>query len=224
MNNFEFLKTIDKNLYNIISDAEKLFRDEYFEQCITQTRRFGENICKNVLGNTRTSENTFDEMLATLKDRVTDTIQEKEFVDDLYFLKKEGNVATHSELVKNSGQIALECLQRSFEIGVNYALYKGNYNKKSELLKLRYDTELLVTGRKSKQTLAEKYAEEKARNSRTKIQKPKAKSVKKAKPEKQYHKMRTQAQKNNSFFKAFVKLTAILSALLSLIIACLALS
>ena len=65
MNNFDFLKPIDKNLYNIICDAEKLYRDEYFEQCITQTRRFGENVCKNVLGNARTTEKTFDDMLAT---------------------------------------------------------------------------------------------------------------------------------------------------------------
>ena len=48
--NFDFLKNTDVNLYDIISDAEKLYRDEYFEQCITQTRRFAENVCKNVLG------------------------------------------------------------------------------------------------------------------------------------------------------------------------------
>ena len=46
MNNFDFFKTIDRDLYNIISDAEKLYRDEYFEQCIGQTRRFAENVCK----------------------------------------------------------------------------------------------------------------------------------------------------------------------------------
>jgi hypothetical protein len=69
MNNFEFLKSVDKNLYEIISDAEELYRDEYFEQCIGQTRRFGENVCKNVLGSARTTEKTFDDMLATLKDK-----------------------------------------------------------------------------------------------------------------------------------------------------------
>ena len=88
MNNFEFLKSIDKNLYEIISDAEKLYRDEYFEQCISQTRRFGENVCKNTLGSMRTTEKTFDDMLATLKDKSKEEV-EKEFVDDLYFLKKE---------------------------------------------------------------------------------------------------------------------------------------
>ena len=44
MGNFSFLKSLDKNLYEIISDAEKLYRDEYFEQCIGQTRRFAENV------------------------------------------------------------------------------------------------------------------------------------------------------------------------------------
>ena len=46
--NFDFLQKVDKNLYEIIAEAEKLYRDEYFEQCMTQTRRFGENVCKKV--------------------------------------------------------------------------------------------------------------------------------------------------------------------------------
>ena len=62
MSSFDFLQPIDKNLHDIICYAEKLYRDEYFEQCITQTRRFGENVCKQVLGDKRTTENTFDEM------------------------------------------------------------------------------------------------------------------------------------------------------------------
>ena len=66
--NFDFLKRNDKNLYEIINDAEKLYRGEFFEQCMTQTRRFGEVVCKNVLGSRRTTEVTFDAMLATLKD------------------------------------------------------------------------------------------------------------------------------------------------------------
>ena len=124
MNNFDFLKPVDKNLYNIICDAEKLYRDEYFEQCITQTRRFGENVCKNVLGSARTTEKTFDEMLATLKDKSSNEEQEKEFIDDLYFLKREGNSSVHSSSVKKDGILALECLQRAFEVSINYALYK----------------------------------------------------------------------------------------------------
>lgn len=156
MNNFEFLKRIDKNLYNIISEAEKLYRDEYFEQCIVQTRKFGENVCKNVIGTRCTPESTFDEMLATLKDKIK-IEQEKEFIDDLYFLKKQGNASVHSSNVKKEGMLALECLQRAFEVAINYVVYyaKGSSN----ILKLRYDIDLLVTGEKSKKTLSEKYKE-----------------------------------------------------------------
>lgn len=161
MNNFDFLKTVDKNLYDIISCAEKLYRDEYFEQCIGQTRRFGENVCKNVLGNARTNEKTFDDMLATLKDKVSTVIQEKEFVDDLYFLKREGNASVHAGKVKNDGIIALECLQRAFEVAINYAVYYKKTN--SNLLKLQFDTEMLITGEKIKKNLVDKYQEEKAK-------------------------------------------------------------
>lgn len=157
--NFDFLKPVDKNLFDIITEAEKLYRDEYFEQCMGQTRRFGEHICKQVLGKNRTSENTFDQMLATLKDKGNGSEQEKEFINDLYFLKKHGNESVHSAKVKKDGIEALECLQRAFEVAINYTVY----NKKGEtnILKLRYDTELLVTGKKSKKTLSEKYLEEK---------------------------------------------------------------
>ena len=154
MNNFDFLKNINKNLYEIISDAEKLYKDEYFEQCITQTRRFGENVCKEVLGSLRTTERSFDDMLATLKDKACHSEQEKEFVDDLYFLKREGNSSTHSITVKKDGILALESLQRAFEIAINYAVY--NQKADSKLLKLRYDTEMLITGKKSKPSLTEK--------------------------------------------------------------------
>lgn len=157
--NFDFLKSVDKNLFEIITEAEKLYRDEYFEQCMGQTRRFGEHVCKKVLGKNRTNENTFDEMLATLKDKAKGAEQEKEFINDLYFLKKHGNDSVHSAKVKKDGMAALECLQRAFEVGLSYAVY--NKKAKPNLLKLRYDTELLVTGKKSKKTLAERYTEEK---------------------------------------------------------------
>lgn len=157
--NFDFLKPVDKNLFDIITEAEKLYRDEYFEQCMGQTRRFGEHICKQVLGKNRTSENTFDQMLATLKDKGNGSEQEKEFINDLYFLKKHGNESVHSAKVKKDGIEALECLQRAFEIAINYTVY--NKKGKTNILKLRYDTELLVTGKKSKKTLSEKYLEEK---------------------------------------------------------------
>ena len=117
--NFDFLKKVDTNLFEIISEAEKLYRDEYFEQCMGQTRRFGENVCKKVLGANRTTEKTFDDMLATLKDCSTGEDVEKEFIDDLYFLKKHGNNAVHSSSVKKDGMEALECLQRAFEVAIN---------------------------------------------------------------------------------------------------------
>lgn len=159
MNNFEFLKTVDKSLFDVISKAENLYRDEYFEQSIVQTRKFAENVCKNVLGDSRTCEKTFDDMLATLKDKAVSSIQEKEFIDDLYFIKREGNNSAHSINTKNQGLVALECLQRCFEVAINYSVY---YCKaKKTLLKLSYDTELLITGKKSKQSLADKYKKQK---------------------------------------------------------------
>ena len=66
MTNFDFLKKIDNNLYDIITEAEKLYTSEFFEQCIGQTRRFGEQICKNILASKRQYDGSFDEMLATL--------------------------------------------------------------------------------------------------------------------------------------------------------------
>ena len=152
--NFDFLKKTDVNLYDIISDAEKLYRDEYFEQCITQTRRFAENVCKNVLGKKRTTEETFDQMLATLKDNSQGSEQEKEFIDDLYFLKKCGNLSVHSSTVKQSGTNALECLQRAFEVAINYTVYNKKGSK--DTLNLHYDIKLLATGKKDK-NLAQKY-------------------------------------------------------------------
>ena len=80
MNNFEFLKNIDKDLYEIISEAEKLYAAEFFEQCMSQTRRFGEQMCKSILKDS--SDDNFDNMIATLKDKAM-SIPEKEFVDDL---------------------------------------------------------------------------------------------------------------------------------------------
>lgn len=157
--NFDFLKNIDKDLYEIISDAEKLYRDEYFEQCMAQTRRFGENVCKNVLGAFRTVEETFDDMLATLKDKSNGTEQEKEFVEDLYFLKKHGNISVHSSTVKRDGMAALECLQRAFEVAINYSVYNRGSDRR--ILQKHYDIELLATGQKSK-TLAERYSKAKA--------------------------------------------------------------
>ena len=163
--NFDFLRSTDKNLYEIISDAEKLYRDEYFEQCMGQTRRFAENVCKKVLGNKRTTEETFDQMLATLKDNAKGSEQEKEFIDDLYFLKKCGNQSVHSSSVKKDGINALECLQRAFEVAINYAVYNQKCDKK--FLNLHYDIELLATGKQDK-TLAQRYSQAKRKAQITK--------------------------------------------------------
>ena len=159
--NFQFLKKINKNLFEIISDAEKLYRDEYFEQCMAQTRRFGEQICKDMLIQNNKQTGSFDEMLATLKDHSNGNAQEKEFIDDLYFLKKNGNQSVHSGTVKKDAMTALECLKRSFEIAINYSVYNQGAN--ANILKLDYDVELLVTDKKSKKSLKERYEEEKAK-------------------------------------------------------------
>lgn len=179
--NFDYLKEIDKNLYEIIIDAEKLYRGEFFEQCMGQTRRFGEHICRNVLGANRTNEITFDEMLATLKDKSNHSEQEKEFIDDLYFLKKQGNLSVHSGSVSKNATTALECLQRAFEAGINYAVF---YKKSdSDILKLTYDTELLITGHPSKKSLSDKYLEAKEQAQKKTTKKISNKNTKKTKPQ-----------------------------------------
>jgi hypothetical protein len=181
--NFDFLKKSDKNLYEIISDAEKLYRDEYFEQCMSQTRRFAENVCKKVLGDKRTTEETFDQMLATLKDNIQGSVQEKEFIDDLYFLKKCGNLSVHSSTVKKDGINALECLQRAFEVAINYSVFHQKEDKK--ILDLHFDIELLATGKRDK-TLAQKYSKAKAKSvaKTTKTAKTTTKKTTKSQPQK----------------------------------------
>lgn len=157
--NFEFLKKVNNDLYEIISEAEKLYRDEYFEQCMVQTRRFGEHVCKDMLVQNGKQTGSFDDMLATLKDHSQGNPQEKEFIDDLYFLKKNGNQSVHSGKVKKEAIVALECLQRSFEVAINYSVY--NQGASTNILKLDYDVELLVTDKKAKKSLKEKYEEKK---------------------------------------------------------------
>lgn len=161
--NFDFLKTSDRKLFEMIETAEQLYRDEYFEQCIVQVRKFAENICKKILGGRRTKEKTFDDMLATLCDISTGSEQEKEVIEDLYFIKKEGNTSVHSSSeLKLPATTALDCLQRAFEVSINYAFAKNPKNIK--LLKLEFDIELLITGEKTKKTLKQKYVEAKEKN------------------------------------------------------------
>ncbi len=200
MSNFDFLQSIDKNLYEIASEAEKLYRDEYFEQSIGQLRRFGENVCKNVLGNKRNGENTFDEMLATLKDKPNKTEEEKEFLDDLYFLKREGNASVHGSEVKKDGIVALECLQRAFEVAINYSVYHKKADRK--FLNLHYDTEELITGKKTPKSLAEKY-----QTAKVKTQSSKNKS--KSQIKKQTHSMPTKTCAYSKGIKFPIKLLAI---------------
>ena len=155
MANFDFLEQIDSDLYEIISDAEKLYRDEYFEQAIVQTRRFGENICKNLLGINLVPDATFDECLATLSDMFTKNIRQREMINDLYFLKAQGNASAHSKKVKQDGNIALDCIKRSFELGINYAVMNGG-DKSIE--KLEFSEDALILGEKKKKgALKEKY-------------------------------------------------------------------
>lgn len=210
--NFDFLKNVDKDLFEIITEAEKLYRDEYFEQCMGQTRRFGEHVCKKVLGAARSTENTFDDMLATLKDCSTGGEQEKEFINDLYFLKKHGNNAVHSLSVKKDGMTALECLQRAFETAISYSVY--NRGASANILKLRYDTELLITGKKKTKSLSEKYTEAK--------QKTAPKPKKKKTPKKQSSVMVCKKTKKKiSLYWIFVGISFIISltVILGLIIA-----
>jgi hypothetical protein len=174
MSNFEFLRRVNENLYIIAYEAESLFRDEYFEQCITQTRRLAENICRDVMFGRCQPTDSFDDMLATLKDTPAQNDFEKEFLDDLYFLKKAGNTSVHSLTVKQDGNAALDCLQRAFEASLNYAVFKKGLDAK--YLQLQFDEELLATGRPGKKNavLSEKYAEEKSKSKkRTKKEKRK---------------------------------------------------
>lgn len=156
MSNFEFLKNINPNLFEIAQEAEKLFKDRYFEQCITQTRRFGENLCRIIMQDRVRPSDSFDEMLATLKDTPSLSEIEKEFLDDMYFIKKAGNKAVHSLEITNDGKDALECLERAFESAINFAVYKEGAD--NELLNKVFDEELLITGQKSKKiSLQEEY-------------------------------------------------------------------
>ena len=181
--NFQFLKKVNKNLFEIISDAEKLYRDEYFEQCMAQTRRFGEQICKDMLSENNKQTGSFDEMLATLKDHSNGNAQEKEFIDDLYFLKKNGNQSVQSGTVKKDAMTALECLKRSFEIAINYSVYNQGAN--ANILKLDYDVELLITDKKSKKSLKERYEEEKAKQTvKKETEERQQKQLKQTKPQK----------------------------------------
>ncbi len=225
--NFDFLKKVDKNLFEIVAEAEKLYRDEYFEQSMVQTRRFGEHVCKKVLGKNRTTEETFDEMLATLNDCSFGNIEEKEFINDLYFLKKHGNSAVHSGSVKKDGMEALECLKRAFEVAISYCIYNRKANPK--IMRLSYDTELLVTGEKNKK-LSDRYKEAKEKAVKSsdfdepKLKKSSAtkskstKTTKKKTTKKQSSVMVCKSKKSFPIFWILVGITFVISFLIFLVL------
>lgn len=225
--NFDFLKKVDKNLFEIVAEAEKLYRDEYFEQSMVQTRRFGEHVCKKVLGKNRTTEETFDEMLATLNDCSFGNIEEKEFINDLYFLKKHGNNAVHSGSVKKDGMEALECLKRAFEVAISYCIYNRKANPK--IMRLSYDTELLVTGEKNKK-LSDRYKEAKEKAVKSsdfdepKLKKSSAtkskstKTTKKKTTKKQSSVMVCKSKKSFPIFWILVGITFVISLLIFLVL------
>lgn len=159
MSNFLFLKKNNENLFKIISEAENLFRDEYFEQSVVQIRRFAENLCKDILQEKVLPDDTFDSMINKIKDNSFGNTRMKEFSDDLYFLKKHGNNSAHSSSSSQNGKIAIECLERAYEISVFYSNVKFGYNKKLD--KTVFSEELLMTGKKtSSNVLKEKYSQE----------------------------------------------------------------
>ncbi len=225
--NFDFLKKVDKNLFEIVAEAEKLYRDEYFEQSMVQTRRFGEHVCKKVLGKNRTTEETFDEMLATLNDCSFGNIEEKEFINDLYFLKKHGNSAVHSGSVKKDGMEALECLKRAFEVAISYCIYNRKANPK--IMRLSYDTELLVMGEKNKK-LSDRYKEAKEKAVKSsdfdepKLKKSSAtkskstKTTKKKTTKKQSSVMVCKSKKSFPIFWILVGITFVISLLIFLVL------
>lgn len=225
--NFDFLKKVDKNLFEIVAEAEKLYRDEYFEQSMVQTRRFGEHVCKKVLGKNRTTEETFDEMLATLNDCSFGNVEEKEFINDLYFLKKHGNSAVHSGSVKKDGMEALECLKRAFEVAISYCIYNRKANPK--IMRLSYDTELLVTGEKNKK-LSDRYKEAKEKVVKSsdfdepKLKKSSAtkskstKTTKKKTTKKQSSVMVCKSKKSFPIFWILVGITFVISLLIFLVL------
>lgn len=166
MSNFLFLKKNNENLFNIISEAENLFRDEYFEQSVVQIRRFAENLCRDLLQDKVLPDDTFDSMINKIKDNSFNNIRMKEFAEDLYFLKKHGNTSAHSPSASKREQVgktALECLERAYEISILYSNVKYGYNKKLD--KAVFSEELLMTGKKTGKKsspilLTEKYSDE----------------------------------------------------------------
>ncbi|MBR2069781.1 MAG: hypothetical protein IJ877_08485 [Candidatus Gastranaerophilales bacterium] len=148
--NFDFLENIDKELYLNIEEAQKLFRDEYFNQSMVQIRIFAEKMSKKILNSP--DNLTFDDTLNCLKDKIK-TDKEQEFIEDLFFIKREGNKCAHGEDV--SAITVLEAIKRAYEASINYASAK---TKSSKFNKLNFDDTLLITTKpRSENTIVEQY-------------------------------------------------------------------
>lgn len=201
MSNFLFLKKNNKDLFNIISEAEKLFQDEYFEQSVVQVRRFAENLCREILREKVLPDDTFDSMICKIKDNSFENIRMTEFADDLYFIKKQGNASAHSSSANQDGKIALECLERAYEISVFFSNVKYGYDKKLD--KTVFSEELLMTGKKSASgNLKVKYAKE-LKSTRANATKTKAKPSLKSKLE---QKPKAKSKKKKDFPTTFVSI------------------
>lgn len=226
MSNFEFLKKNNTNFFNIISEAEKLFRDEYFEQVTVQTRRFAENVCRDLLQDNIFPDETFDSMINRIKDKSFGKMRVKEFSADLYFLKKHGNNSAHSSVSFKDGKIALECLERAYEVAIFYSNSKYGYSKKLD--ESVFSEELLMTGKKtgaksSPKKLKERYSEElvKTRENAPKIKNKKAlkpskstKNFSKSKPVKKQTKRKNSNHSKNETFLTVVYLVIFIAIIL----------
>ncbi|MCQ2958220.1 MAG: DUF4145 domain-containing protein [Candidatus Gastranaerophilales bacterium] len=148
MSNFLFLKKKNNDLFKIVSEAEQLFRDEYFEQVMVQTRRFAENLCRDLLEDKVSNEDTFDDIINKIKDNTIENTRTQEVIKDLYFIKKNGNNSAHSAATNKNGEIALECLECAFEISIYYSHVKFGFDE--ELDKTLFSEELLITGKQTK--------------------------------------------------------------------------
>ena len=156
--NFDFLKKFDKKLYSIILDAQNLFCDGYFNQSAVNVRIFGEKLAQKILPNS--AQSTFDDTLNCLKDGIK-TQRDKELVEDLFFIKQQGNKAAHGETL--SSLEALETIKRAFEASINYCYCKSG---QEEINKLIFDTELLINNKKTK-TIEQKLIDAKKDNKET---------------------------------------------------------
>jgi len=204
MSNFLFLKKNNEKLFNIISEAENLFRDEYFEQSVIQIRRFAENLCRDLLQDKVLPDDTFDSMINKIKDNSFGQMRMKEFADDLYFLKKHGNNSAHSSSANKNGKVALECLERAYEISILYFGLKYGYNKKLD--KTVFSEELLMTGKKTGRETPPKLLKEKYSNElkKTRAKSQSIKNTKAKKPQKTTKKRETKKKSKKNFLLTII--------------------